>query len=117
MVERGLACGPDGVDDGGIPVGCGSIQDVSRTTQKVEGGSSFQGGTDVGLDVGIQTEQHCRGSKGLDVLGVKNLKSLEDAKGNGWIEVKHKKGKRRVRGSICFDPSIGGVDGSAEVDP
>ncbi|GLJ55242.1 hypothetical protein SUGI_1185270, partial [Cryptomeria japonica] len=56
-------------------------------------------------------------SKGLVGMEIQNLKSLEDAKSYGWIEVKRKKGKRGKDGNSCNDPPLEGGDGSGEVAP
>ncbi|GLJ43499.1 hypothetical protein SUGI_0904370 [Cryptomeria japonica] len=48
-VEQGLAYGSDGVANGGVHVGCSSIQVASGVAQKVEGGSSSRVGFDARL--------------------------------------------------------------------
>ncbi|GLJ45241.1 hypothetical protein SUGI_0952230 [Cryptomeria japonica] len=70
-----------------------------------------------GMDEENQSENHCWDSKGLVGMEIQNLKSLEVAKSYGWIEVKHKKGKRGKDGNSCNDTPLEGGDGSGEVAP
>ncbi|GLJ31106.1 hypothetical protein SUGI_0622700 [Cryptomeria japonica] len=61
-----------------------------------------------------------RAIRGLDCAekgGVQNLKLLENAQADGWIEVKQKKGKKGFVGSICIAPPLEGGGVPGEVGP
>ncbi|GLJ45592.1 hypothetical protein SUGI_0959740 [Cryptomeria japonica] len=51
----------------------------------MEDGPSSQKGLNAGMDEG----NHCWDSKGLVGMEIQNLKSLEDAKSYGWIELEN----------------------------
>ncbi|GLJ42201.1 hypothetical protein SUGI_0873720 [Cryptomeria japonica] len=78
------------------------IEGGSMFEQKMEGGFGSQGGCAVGLRDGHQAVQE------LDNVGVQNLKLLENAQVDGWIEVKRKKGKKVLVGSVCIAPPLEG---------
>ncbi|GLJ09398.1 hypothetical protein SUGI_0108580 [Cryptomeria japonica] len=87
------------------------MEDEAVSEQRMEGGSGSQGDHVVGLRDGHQSVQK------LDYVGVQNLKLLENAQADGWIEVKRKKGKKGLVGSICIAPSLEGGGVPGEVAP
>ncbi|GLJ22954.1 hypothetical protein SUGI_0433000 [Cryptomeria japonica] len=114
---QGMAGGLVGASEGGFPKGCSSFQDAIGGVQMMEDGPSSQKGLNASMDEENHSENHCCDSKGLFGMEIQNLKSLEDAKSYGWIEVKRKKGKWGKDGNSCNDPPLKGGDGSGEVAP
>ncbi|XP_059076296.1 uncharacterized protein LOC131875697 [Cryptomeria japonica] len=64
--------------------------------------------------VGSRDEYHAIWK--VDCVGVHNLKLLENAQVDGWIEMKWKKGKKGLAGSVCIAPSLKGGGVPGEVD-
>lgn len=78
---------------------------------RMEGGSGFQGDRVVGFG----DEYHA--IQKVEYAGVHNLKLLENSQADGWIEVKRKKGKKGLVGSVCIDPLLKGEGVPGEVAP
>ncbi|GLJ55234.1 hypothetical protein SUGI_1185110 [Cryptomeria japonica] len=113
----GLGC----AIDGGSPLGGNSPQATCASEQKkmegvmaelkLEDGSGSHGDCFAGFREGHHTIQK------MDYVGIQNLKLLKNTQANGWIEVKRKKGKKGLFGSVCIAPPLEGGGVSREVTP
>ncbi|GLJ29653.1 hypothetical protein SUGI_0584730 [Cryptomeria japonica] len=91
--DKDSICDLNGVAGGVLRLGGSSTMAASGATQMMDGGSGSIGGNVAGLvdGLGKQRSSMCQGLGGL---GVQNLKLLENARAQDWVEVKREKGKR-----------------------
>ncbi|GLJ05091.1 hypothetical protein SUGI_0010790 [Cryptomeria japonica] len=115
-VVSGLGC----AINGGSPLGGSSPHAGCASEQKMEGvvaelkledGSVSHGDFFVGFREGHHAIQK------MDYAGFQNLKLLKNAQADGWIEVKQKKGKKGLFGSVCISLLLEGGGVPREVAP